>query len=128
VGQTRSEFIGMGFQDTLRENHIKFRPNRPRAPHLNGKVERSQRTDRIEFWSSVDTKAKPEILDEQLKEWQNFYNEQRTHSALHGKTPQARFQELMDVLPTHEEVQADYVPPKKYADNNHYYWAPANKV
>ena len=37
------EFIGREFQDALREECIKFRPNRPRAPHLNGKVERSQR-------------------------------------------------------------------------------------
>lgn len=122
------EFIAEGFQDTLRENHIKFRPNRPRAPHLNGKVERSQRTDRMEFWSSVDTKANRERLDEQLKEWQNFYNQQRTHSAIHCKTPQARFQELIDVLPSYEEVQAAYVPPKKYANNNHYIWVSTKKV
>jgi len=100
------EFIAEGFQDTLRENHIKFRPNRPRSPHPNGKVERSQRTDRMEFWSSIDTKANRERLDEQLKEWQNFYNQQRTHSAIHCKTPQARFLELI-------EVQAAYVPPKQ---------------
>ncbi|CAJ3023081.1 integrase catalytic subunit [Burkholderia pseudomallei] len=30
---------------------IEFRPIPPRSPHLNGKVERSQLTDRNEFWS-----------------------------------------------------------------------------
>jgi len=30
---------------------LKFRPIAPRSPYLNGKVERSQLTDRIEFWS-----------------------------------------------------------------------------
>jgi transposase len=34
-----SEFVGYDFQEALQEQHIKFRPNRPRAPHLNGKVE-----------------------------------------------------------------------------------------
>jgi len=121
--------MGEEFQDALRENRIKFRPNRPRAPHLNGKVERSQRTDRMEFWSSVDATDKPELLDEQLAQWQAFYNQERTHSAIHGKTPLARFQELIDVLPTFEAIQAAYVPPmKKYVTNNHYYWAMPDNI
>ena len=123
------EFIGEEFQDALRENRIKFRPNRPRAPHLNGKVERSQRTDRMEFWSSVDTTVQRELLDEQLSQWQDFYNQERTHSAIHCKTPQARFLELLDVLPTFEDIQAAYVAPqKKYVTNNHYYWAMPDSV
>jgi len=32
-----AEFFGATFQDTLRRLCIKFRPNRPRAPHLNAK-------------------------------------------------------------------------------------------
>ncbi len=123
------EFIGEEFQDALHQNHIKFRPNRPRAPHLNGKVERSQRTDRMEFWSSVDTTIQRELLDDQLAQWQGFYNQQRTHSAIHCKTPQARFLELLDVLPSYEAVQDAYVPPKKkYVTNNHYYWTPPDGV
>jgi transposase InsO family protein len=39
------EFFGMAFQEALQRYCIKFRPTRPRAPHLNGKVERSQQTD-----------------------------------------------------------------------------------
>ena len=118
------EFMGEEFQDALRNNHIKFRPNRPRAPHLNGKVERSQRTDRMEFWSTVDNTASREILEEQVAQWQDFYNRDRTHSAIHSKTPNARFHELIEVLPTVEAVQAAYTPPlKKYLTNNHYYWA-----
>ena len=118
------EFIGEEFQDALRENHIKFRPNRPRAPHLNGKVERSQRTDRLEFWSTVDNTAPRESLEEQVAQWQDFYNQDRTHSAIHCKTPNARFQERIEILSTREEVHAAYVPPlKKYLTNNHYYWA-----
>lgn len=123
------EFIGVEFQDVLRDNHIKFRPNRPRAPHLNGKVERSQRTDRMEFWSTVDNTAPRESLDEQVAQWQNFYNQERTHSAIHCKTPNARFQELIEILPTHEAVHAAYVPTlKKYVTNNHYYWAMPDRI
>jgi transposase InsO family protein len=117
------EFIGREFQDALRENHIKFRPNRPRAPHLNGKVERSQRTDRMEFWTTVDNKAPRELLDEQLAQWQQFYNQERTHSAIHSKTPRARFHELISLVPTHESIQAAYIPPlKPYVTNNLYGW------
>jgi len=49
---------------------IKFRPIRPGAPHLNGKVERSQRTDFDEFYSIVDLNA-PD-LEDQLQERQHF--------------------------------------------------------
>jgi len=34
------------------EYGIKFRPLRPASPHLNGKVERSQRTDLEEFYAT----------------------------------------------------------------------------
>jgi transposase InsO family protein len=50
------EFFAYEVQDRLRDRRVKFRPNRPRAPHLNGKVERVQRTAREEFWPTVDPK------------------------------------------------------------------------
>ena len=46
---------------------IKFRPNRPAAPHLNGKVERSQRTDKEEFYPTVALNLKNL---EEIHEWQ----------------------------------------------------------
>ena len=49
-----SEFMAEAFQQLLQEQKIKFRPTPPRSPHLNGKVERSQQTDRIEFWGGAD--------------------------------------------------------------------------
>jgi hypothetical protein len=39
----------------------------PRSPHLNGKVERAQRTMLEEFWAVTDTKAAD--LDDQLALW-----------------------------------------------------------
>jgi hypothetical protein len=89
----------------------------------------SQRTDRMEFWATIDNTAPKELLEEQLAQWQGFYNQQRTHSAIHCKTPYARFQELIDVLPTHEAVQAAYITPqKKYVTNNRYYWAMPDRL
>ena len=40
-----AEFFGLEFQSAMKRNCIKFRPIKPRLPHLNGKVERSQMTD-----------------------------------------------------------------------------------
>jgi transposase InsO family protein len=81
------EFFAYEVQDDLRERHIKFRPNRPRAPHLNGKVERVQRTALEEFWSTVDPKG-PDLAA-RLEEWRTFYNHHRPHSALGGDASRA---------------------------------------
>jgi len=51
-----TEFFAYKVQETLHELGIKFRPNKPASPHLNGKVERSQKTDKIEFYATVDLK------------------------------------------------------------------------
>jgi transposase InsO family protein len=48
------EFFAYCFQEKLLEYGIKFRPIRPVSPHLNGKVERSQRTDLDEFYPTID--------------------------------------------------------------------------
>jgi transposase InsO family protein len=37
-----AEFFGLEFQKVRLNNSIKFRPIRPRSPHLNGKVERCE--------------------------------------------------------------------------------------
>src|SRR5690606_1255211 len=74
------EFFGFPFQLAMRDHHVRFRPIRPRSPHLNGKVERSQLTDKIEFYATVDLKA-PD-LGEQLGRWQHFYNYERAHGSL----------------------------------------------
>src|SRR5262249_32264728 len=51
------EFFACDFQQKLMDYAIKFRPIKPRSPHLNGKVERSQKTDWDEFYSTVDLTA-----------------------------------------------------------------------
>jgi len=79
------EFFAMKVQQKLMKYNIKFRPNKPGSPHLNGKVERSQKTDKTEFYATVD--VSDENLDNLLAEWQHYYNWDRPHSAHHGKSP-----------------------------------------
>ena len=51
------EFFADEVQYYLMDHKIKFRPNKPRSPHLNGKVERSQKTDWDEFYFYTDCKS-----------------------------------------------------------------------
>ncbi|MCW2242538.1 transposase InsO family protein [Azospirillum canadense] len=98
-------------QRQLMDWAIKFRPTKPRSPHLNGKVERTQRADLEEFWTTVDPRA-PD-LQERLAEWQHFWNWHRPHSALNGKTPIDRVCELSPKTPLRDEVEAAYDPTKE---------------
>ena len=48
---------------------------KPVSPHLNGKMERSQKTDKIEFYATIDLPC--EELEYLLAEWQHYYNWER---------------------------------------------------
>jgi transposase InsO family protein len=48
------EFFAEKVQQKLMSLGIKFRPNKPGSPHLNGKVEPSQKTDLEEFYAIAD--------------------------------------------------------------------------
>ena len=102
------EFFAVKVQEKLMELGIKFRPNKPGSPHLNGKVERSQKTDKTEFYATIDTTA--ENIDDLLAEWQHYYNWDRPHSAHKGKSPMERYFDLSDETPLSEEAYADYQP------------------
>lgn len=105
------EFFAYSFQEKLREYCVKFRPIKPRSPHLNGKVERSQQTDLQEFYRTANLKD-PE-LNERLGEWQFYYNYQRPHSSLNGKTPAEAAAEKSADAPYWDEVIALYDPSKE---------------
>jgi len=105
------EFFAEKVQRRLMSLGIKFRPNKPRSPHLNGKVERSQQTDLHEFWAIVDLKAAD--LGSQLAEWQHFYNWDRPHGALNGKSPIDRVCDLLDSTPLSGEVFNAYDPSRE---------------
>lgn len=71
----------------IRHAHI-----RPCAPHLNGKVERVQRTCQEELWDGVLPGSVAD-WERQLQAYLRFYNQHRLHAALDYQTP-ARYAAL----------------------------------
>jgi transposase InsO family protein len=107
------QFFNYIFQEALADSCIKFRPIKPRSPHLNGKVEPSQQTDKMEFYSLLNLKDKTLNLTGELTHWEEFYNKQRTHSSLQGKTPWERYLEVRHQIPTQEQIQQLYSQKKE---------------
>ena len=101
-----TEFFAEKVQRRLMAETIKFRPIPPRSPHLNGKVERAQRTVLEEFWTTVDARA-PDVSD-QLAVWVHHYNWDRAHEALGGRCPIDRVCERLDKTPLWGDVGAAY--------------------
>jgi len=58
----------------------------PGCPEVNGKVERSHKSDSEEFYQRRHFKHKRDLA-RKLKKWETEYNEDRSHLALYGKTP-----------------------------------------
>ncbi len=59
---------------------------KPRSPQLNGKVERSHRSDQEEFYQLLNYVDDVD-LHQKLTEWENFYNFSRPHGVFEGQTP-----------------------------------------
>jgi transposase InsO family protein len=120
------EFFAYEVQNRLRDWRIKFRPNRPRAPHLNGKVERVQRTALEEFWPTAG--LEDPALPGRLEDWRRFYNQHRPHTALGGRTPAERLADLARVIPSPDAVRAAYDPAKEIirTQNSRWRWAPTS--
>jgi transposase InsO family protein len=59
---------------------------KPSSPQLNGKVERSHRTDEQEFYQ-LPTDKDDVDLEQKLALWERFYNLSRPHGAFNGKAP-----------------------------------------
>jgi len=66
----------------------------PGCPEVNGKVERSHKTDSEEFYRGRWFKNKRDLC-RKIKRWETQYNEDRPHLALKGKTPAERVHELV---------------------------------
>lgn len=62
---------------------------RPATPRLNGKVERSHRIDAEEFYRLLEGVMVDDanVLNDKLRQWENYYNYDRPHGGLGGKTP-----------------------------------------
>ena len=56
------------------------------SPQLNGKLERSHRTDEQEFYQLLSYQAGVD-LNEKLAEWESFYNISRPRGAFDGRAP-----------------------------------------
>jgi transposase InsO family protein len=69
-----------------------------RTPQLNGKVERSHRSDQEEFYQLL-TYTDDVDLTQKLAQWERFYNYDRPHGAFKGKTP---YEVLRCLLGQHE--------------------------
>jgi transposase InsO family protein len=105
------EFFAYKVQERLMEWAIKFRPVKPRSPHLNGKVERVQKTALYEFYALADL-ADPELQD-RLDEWVFHYNWLRGHGSLGGKAPIDRVCDRSANTPYTEDIEALYDPSKE---------------
>ncbi len=114
------EFFAEKVQLKMMENYIKFRPVKPASPHLNGKVERSQRTDLEEFYVTADL-SDFNNLREELGYWQFYYNWQRPHSSLNGKTPAQVDSSLHKKTPLQEEVCEAYDINQEHIQHPVYY-------
>jgi len=77
------------FTFALDQQGIHHRRIKPRTPRLNGKVERSHRTDEQEFYSRQKFRD-VEDMQEKLSAWEKHYNLERPHMALNGETPGER--------------------------------------
>jgi transposase InsO family protein len=64
------------------------------TPQLNGKVERSHRSDQQEFYQLLSYKGDVD-LEAKLAEWENFYNFNRPHGAFNDKTPYEALRERL---------------------------------
>ena len=67
---------------------------KPASPHLNGKVERSHLTDKLEFYQLLDYTDDVD-LRAKLAVWEEFYNVNRPHAAFGGRTPYEVLREKM---------------------------------
>ena len=68
---------------------------KPRTPRLNGKVERSHRIDAEEFYRLLEGVVIDDarVLNDKLREWEDFYNYHRPHGGLDGQTPYERLKQ-----------------------------------
>ena len=85
--------FGLQFTWHLADLGIHHRRIPPASPEVNGKVERSHKTDQQEFYNPQRFRNRKDLA-RKLKRWEREYNEQRPHLALEGKTPAERVAQL----------------------------------
>jgi transposase InsO family protein len=83
-----------GFHWHVEDQGIRHAYIKPSSPQLNGKVERSHRSDEQEFYQLLTYKGDVD-LEAKLAEWDRFYNLARPHGAHNGKTPYEALREKL---------------------------------
>ena len=68
---------------------------KPRSPELNGKVERSHRSEGEESYQLLSYTDDVD-LNRKLAEWERFYNFDRPHGAHKGRTPYEALRTMLD--------------------------------
>ena len=93
------------FTAQCREMGIKHRLIKVRTPQLNGKVERSHKTDEERFYSRFRFSS-DSALDHALKTvWMPEYNELRPHSSLGGLTPMDFLKKRLKEIEEQKKIQ-----------------------
>jgi transposase InsO family protein len=105
-----TEFMAYAVRDRLFDLRIKHRPIPPRTPHLNGKVERAQKTVLDEFDATTSLASATRADD--LEDWLTDDNYRRVHGSL-GAAPMDRRAELEQDMPSWDDVVAAFDPAKE---------------
>ncbi len=88
-----SEFL-KEFEKLCQELNIPHYFIYPRKKEQNAYVERSHGSDEQEFYRQGNVWQSREKMNEELKKWQNIWNNIRPHESLNYQTPRAYFEEL----------------------------------
>jgi len=105
-----TEFTAMKVVEWFQDNQIKWRPIRPRSPHLNGKVERVQKTVLDELFATIDLdNLSLEEINWELEDWIDDYNRDRIHGSL-GQPPIHKALDLLDQCPSEYAIISAYNP------------------
>ena len=86
IGTDWGHEFQVGFTGMSKITACDIYASNPQVPQLNGKVERSHRTDQTEFYQLM-TCTDNSDLKAKLKAWEIFYNYDRPHLSLNEKTP-----------------------------------------
>jgi transposase InsO family protein len=106
------------FRSGMRKTGIIQVRARVRAVYLNGKLERAFRTFRV-WWRVVLTGLTQGGIQRRLDVFENWFNEHRAHSALHGLTPREAWKGRC--LPTPVPTRArDQLHPQIEIRRRHY--------
>lgn len=88
-----SEFMAE-FEDECAKLGIELYVLPPNRPQYNGCVERANATSRLEFYSMYSGDLTIDALNEELAQYQHFYNYYRPHQGIGQMTPIEKLQQL----------------------------------